>query len=85
MQTPNKGDSRWGSLFKNDLQGMLLPILLIIRILFKTYDILIFVYGGRCYIVSLRLPSVTEASHVAKNYDCYTNWDDLGSCDWCSH
>ena len=29
MQTPNKGDSRWGSLFKNDLQGMLLPILLI--------------------------------------------------------
>ena len=29
METPNKGDSRWGSLFKNDLQGMLLPILLI--------------------------------------------------------
>ena len=29
MQTPNKGDSRWGSLFKNDLQGMLLPIVLI--------------------------------------------------------
>ena len=26
METPNKGDSRWGSLFKNDLQGMLLPI-----------------------------------------------------------
>ena len=29
METPNKGDSRWGSLFKNDLQGMLLPIVLI--------------------------------------------------------
>lgn len=29
METPNKGDSRWGSFFKNDLQGMLLPILLI--------------------------------------------------------
>ena len=29
METPNKGDSRGGSLFKNDLQGMLLPILLI--------------------------------------------------------
>lgn len=29
METTNKGDSRWGSLFKNDLQGMLLPILLI--------------------------------------------------------
>lgn len=79
MQTPNKGDSRWGSLFKNDLQGMLLPILLITIIgsvnifsatyissiyentgllgyFFKTYDILVFVYGGWCYIVSLRLP-----------------------------
>ena len=29
METPNKGDSRWGSLFRNDLQGMLLPIVLI--------------------------------------------------------
>ena len=29
--------------------------------------------------------AVTEASHVAKNYDCYTNWYDFGSCDWCSH
>ena len=29
METPNKGDSRWGSLFKNDLQGMLLTVLLI--------------------------------------------------------
>ena len=29
METPNKGDSRWGLLFKNDLQGMLLPIVLI--------------------------------------------------------
>lgn len=29
METPNKGDSRWGSFLKNDLQGMLLPILLI--------------------------------------------------------
>ena len=29
METPNKGDSRWGSLLKNDLQGMLLSVLLI--------------------------------------------------------
>ena len=29
METSNKGDSRWGSFLKNDLQGMLLPILLI--------------------------------------------------------
>ena len=27
METPNKGDSRWGSLFKNDLQGMLLSLI----------------------------------------------------------
>lgn len=29
MESPNKGISRWGSLFKNDLQGMLLSILII--------------------------------------------------------
>ena len=35
METPNKGDSRWGSLFRNDLQGMLLPIVPISALFMK--------------------------------------------------
>ena len=51
METPNKGDSRWGSLFKNDLQGMLLPILLItiigsVNIFSATYISSIYEYTG---------------------------------------
>lgn len=72
METPNKGDSRWGSLFKNDLQGMLLPILLITII-------------GSVNIFSATYISSIYASHVAKNYDCHTHWYDLGSRGWCCY